>query len=67
MQKELIAVFAVLVVIGILTWLLSGTGILDGFSGMFVRVLLGFSMLFLTVRICGCRRSGVLSQGRRHA
>jgi uncharacterized membrane protein len=58
MRPEFAVVFAVMAVIGGATWLMSGTGILDGFSGMFLRVLLGFSLLFLGVRIFCSRKPG---------
>lgn len=53
MHKGFVAIAAVSVVILISTVLLSGTGILVGFSGMFFRVLIGFATVFCAMKVFG--------------
>ena len=53
MHKEFIVIAAVSVLILISTVLLSGTGVLAGFSGMFFRVLIGFALIFSAMQLFG--------------
>jgi hypothetical protein len=49
--KVFIAIVSVAIVILLGTYLLSGTGLLGGIGGMFVRVLIGFALLFVSIQI----------------
>jgi hypothetical protein len=51
MLKVLIAIGSVAAFILLGTYLLSGTGLLGGIGGMFVRVLVGFAVLFVSIQI----------------
>ena len=50
MKRVLIAIAAVTGIILLATYLLAGTGILSGVGGMFVRVLAGFALLFVSIQ-----------------
>lgn len=51
MKRVSIAIAAVIGVILLATYLLAGTGILSSSGGIFIRVLVGFTLLFVSVQI----------------
>ena len=51
MKRISIAIGSVIVFILLGTYLLSGSGILSGVGGIFVRVLIGFALLFVSIQI----------------
>lgn len=54
MKKEYVAIITVVAAACSATWLLEGTGTLTGFTGVFLRVLIGYGALLLAMQLA-CR------------